>query len=342
MKTVEILLATYKPNLTFFKKLLLSLNRQTYKNISLIVRDDSGDEEEFKIVKKCVEKYITKFKYKIKRNHKNLGSNKTFELLTQESNSYYLAYCDQDDIWEKEKIEKLVKNIEDERAVLSYSDLSIINENDKLIAKSFLKVNKRVKHKKGDRLFKYFLSRNSITGCTILIKSEVAKKALPFCKQYYVHDHWLALYSSSLGKISYIPQPLIRYRLHSNNQIGASMLKNIGTLEVYYKEKVLKEKKKYDYLKKTYNFSTENKKHIKKMAEWIEIRQAFFTKKTIKTTFAMIKKINYDYQLVIFEILVNNMPKKLANKIINKLGDGSFEINHVETSNRNDNKRIDA
>jgi cellulose synthase/poly-beta-1,6-N-acetylglucosamine synthase-like glycosyltransferase len=41
MKKVDILLATYKPNIDYFIKLLISLNNQTYSNINIVVRDDS-------------------------------------------------------------------------------------------------------------------------------------------------------------------------------------------------------------------------------------------------------------------------------------------------------------
>lgn len=38
------------------------------------------------------------------QNKKNIGSNKTFELLTSIADGDYIAYCDQDDIWEQPSI----------------------------------------------------------------------------------------------------------------------------------------------------------------------------------------------------------------------------------------------
>lgn len=319
MKNVDIVLATYRPNTTYLEKLLISLNNQAYPNINLIVRDDSGDIKEYDKVKTLISKNITAFDYKIYQNDKNLGSNRTFEELTKDSNADYIAYCDQDDIWEKEKIIRLVEEMERKNAILSYSDLSIIDEKDNLIADSFKDIHKRLKHVEGDNLFKYFLRRNSITGCTMLIKSEIAKEAIPFCSDFYVHDHWLALFASSIGNIAYVPEPLIRYRIHKGNQIGASMLSGIETRDDYYRKKLLKEREKFNYLLLNYKFNQANKKSIKNIIQWTEERIDFFEKKNLSNSLSMIRKIKDDYQLILLEIALNYLPHEVNKKIINKV-----------------------
>lgn len=319
MKTVNIVLATYKPNIMFFEKLLKSLNDQTYQKIKLIVRDDSEDYEEFEKIRALISKTVIAFDYEIFRNNKNLGSNKTFEELTKDASAEYIAYCDQDDIWEKEKIEKLVNVIEREKAVLSYSDLSIIDENDKLTANSFKNINKRLNHLEGNNLFEYFLRRNSVTGCTMLIKAEVAKKAIPFCNDFYVHDHWLTLFASSIGKIAYVPEPLIRYRIHGGNQIGASMLSGIECKADYYRKKLLKEKVKYNYLLDNYKFDADCRDLINKTLCWTEERISFFENSNLKNSITMINKIKDDYQLILLEIAINYLPNTVSRKVINKL-----------------------
>lgn len=56
--------------------------------------------------------------------------------------------------------------------------------------------------------------KNFITGCTIISKKELIDKILPFpnTSKYVLHDYWLALIISQYGKISYIEEPLIKYR----------------------------------------------------------------------------------------------------------------------------------
>ena len=112
---VSILLAAYKPNYDWFKEQLISLNNQTYDNIELIIYDDCPDEP---ISEEFVSKYITNFNYKIIRGKINKGSNKAFEELTKIAEGIYFAYCDQDDIWEADKIELLINKIEKDKSVL--------------------------------------------------------------------------------------------------------------------------------------------------------------------------------------------------------------------------------
>jgi len=319
MKSVSVVLATYKPNIEYFEKLLYSLNNQTYSNIEIIIRDDSDDEVTYCEISKMIKEKISNFDYVIYKNNKNIGSNRTFEILTKEAKGDYIAYCDQDDIWEKEKIYKLVEAIEKENAVLCYSDLSIIDNNDKLVTKSFRNIHIRLKHLYGENLFGYFLRRNSVTGCTMLINSYIAKEAIPFCHNYYVHDHWLTLFASMKGIIAYVKEPLIQYRIHDNNQIGASMLQGINSKEDYISKKLFKEKEKYEYLLKNYEFNDIQRKQIMKMGEWTQSRIDFFQSKSFKNTITMIRNIREDWQLVTFEMIIHLAPKGVVEKLFKKI-----------------------
>lgn len=319
MKTVDILLATYKPNVVFFKKLLRSLDFQSYDSINIIIRDDSGSDTEFEIVRKLIKENIKKFSYQILRNNTNIGSNRTFEKLTLDSTADYLAYCDQDDIWDENKIEKLVHSIENENSILSYSDLSIIDKDDNLKNKSFQELNKRVKHLYGYKLFPFFLRRNSVTGCTMLIKSDVAKAAVPFLHEIYFHDHWLALFSTSIGKISYVSEPLVKYRIHGGNQIGYSRLKGIECRDDYYSKKLLIEKEMFELLLKEARFNEINKQHINEIINWVDSRIYFFDNTNFKSFFNMSKGLTKDLQLFSLEVFIVISPKIISNYVLRKL-----------------------
>lgn len=69
----------------------------------------------------------------------------------------------------------------------------------------------------GKEQFTCLLSRNFVTGCTTLVRTDFAKRILPF-PQEFVHDTWLALHASADDSLHIVRQPLIKYRLHENNQ----------------------------------------------------------------------------------------------------------------------------
>lgn len=313
--TVSILLATYKPNMTYFEKLLISLNEQTYPNLTLIVRDDSDDEFWFKRISNLITTTITEFEFTITRNLQNMGSNRTFEQLTLESDSRYCCYCDQDDIWEKEKIEQLVEKLEEEQAVLVYSDLSIIDQDDNQTAASFTDINKRVVHRYGEGLFPILLRRNSVTGCTMLMRTDIAKAAVPFAHEFYVHDHWLTLYASTQGKIAYEKQALVRYRIHDGNQIGATLLSGITSRKEYVDNRIQTEKRKYEYL--LTRFSTaEQSSEINLQLEWTKARLNYFAHPSITTGKRLLAGYKFDKQLTLFELVLATVPKIFSEKII--------------------------
>lgn len=318
-KTVSIVLAIYKPNKAYLSKLLKSLNNQQYSPLELIVQDDSEDTMEYEELKKYLETYITNLDYKLGRNIKNLGSNRTFENLTKEARGEYIAFCDQDDIWEPNKISKLIDKIEEEKSILCYSDLSVIDSKDNQIATSFTKLNKRINHLHGDDLFKYLLRRNFVTGCTMLIRSDIAKEAIPFCHDFYVHDHWLSLFAASKGSISYVAEPLIKYRIHGNNQIGSTVLNGIESKSDYIVNKLNREIDKYNCLLEEYEFNENHRKDIYEILKWTKERTDFFKEKNFKNLIKVLKKIKIDYQLIILELFINLSSNKLSKYALKKI-----------------------
>ncbi len=214
---ISILMAVYEPRLEWLREQLESLNNQTYTNLRLYIRDDCSPTVSFEDIKALADECITAFQYTIEQNPQNLGSNCTFEQLTKEAEGEYFAYCDQDDVWLPEKLTALKEIMEDEQAKLVCSDMFIIDENSKRVADSITKVRRHHKFRSGDNLAPKLIVSNFVSGCTMLVRAEIAKEAMPFCP-YMVHDHYLALYAATKGKIVSVQTPLIEYRIHQSNQ----------------------------------------------------------------------------------------------------------------------------
>ena len=115
---IAILMAVYEPRMDWLREQLESLNAQTYPNLRLYIRDDCSPAVPFEEIRALVETCITKFPFTIARNAENVGSNKTFERLTEEAEGDLFAYCDQDDVWLPEKLEILQEEMERTGALL--------------------------------------------------------------------------------------------------------------------------------------------------------------------------------------------------------------------------------
>lgn len=72
---------------------------------------------------------------------------------------------------------------------------------------------------RGDALA-LLLKRVMITGATMALRRQVLLDALPLPESGWVHDAWIGTLAATRGQVSTLPEALVDYRLHSNNQLG--------------------------------------------------------------------------------------------------------------------------
>ncbi len=212
-------MAIYEPNTGWLMEQLKSIDRQTYPNINIYAIDDCSCSVEYSKIEDCFKECIKNFSYKLSRNEKNLGSNSTFEKLTEIADGEFYAYCDQDDIWLPHKIVSLYEAIGLKNSAMAYCSVSVIDHTGKLKAKTLSELYPRFKCIEGAGLSECYFFRNCSLGCASLYHGSVAKKALPFPK-HTVYDHWLAIIASGEGKVVWVKEPFVYHRIHNGNQTG--------------------------------------------------------------------------------------------------------------------------
>ncbi len=267
---ISILMAVYEPRLDWLKEQLESLEAQTYPNLRLYIRDDCSPTVNFGEIEELVGECIRSFPYEIKRNEKNLGSNLTFEQLTRETEGEYFAYCDQDDVWLPEKLTVLQEEMEESGALLVCSDMYIINGEGKQVADSITKVRRHHRFHSRKDLGKGLLFHNFVTGCTMLVRAEDAREAVPFCP-YMVHDHYIALWCAERGSILSIERQLIFYRIHSGNQTG--LLSGVTDKESYAVVRIIGMKNRLVWLDENFLCGEALRKTVREGRIWSEARE---------------------------------------------------------------------
>ena len=299
---IAVLMAVYEPNISWLYEQLCSINRQTYPNISLYLCDDGSDDEVYESIKQCVTKCITNFHVTLIRNEKNMGSNATFERLTNIAEGDYFAYSDQDDIWEDEKLSALYQYLISEKAVMSYSDMSVIDENGKKTAESLTEIRPRLEYLSGKSLSEKYFFRNCTAGCSMLIKSNIAKLAIPFPKST-VCDQWLAILASCNGKIVFVNKSLIRYRQHGNNQTG--ILYGVNDKKSYMEKRLIPLIERMEYLKKYYRIPDEMK--------------SFIDARLNGKIFGIFRGRAYSPYDAKFEIVIRILPSFIVSRLLDKI-----------------------
>ena len=110
-EVVDILVTTYNTNEKYLKKQIESILRQTYKNIKIYISDDNSNKNEIKELLEEYEKNDNRIRLFLQPQ--NLGYNKNFEFLLQQSTANYIMFSDHDDVWHKDKVEKSLKLLKD-------------------------------------------------------------------------------------------------------------------------------------------------------------------------------------------------------------------------------------
>ena len=228
---IVILLSTYNGE-DYLAEQLDSLLKQTYSNFIIIIRDDASTDSTEQIINHYVERNQGKI-HKLPGINSNVGPSSSFGLLIKYAikekialglSRLYMMLCDQDDIWIEEKLEiQMLAMLNAERKspdapVIVHSDLKVVDESKEVIAESFVEYQGlEVERNK----FTNIVISNLVTGCTTLFNEELAQIALPIPGNAIMHDWWLALTASVFGRVIFIDMPLVEYRQHQNNTIGA-------------------------------------------------------------------------------------------------------------------------
>ena len=277
-KKIDILLATYNSNLDFLKEQIDSILTQTYKNISLLISDDKSSNQKVIDLLKEYEKKDKRIRVFLQEE--NLGYNKNFEFLLKCSGADYIMFCDHDDIWNSDKVEKSLKKMLEEKVDLIYCNAEQINEKGEIIQKNYFKYKNVPLINKKSHLA---ISRCIGIGCSQIITKDVKNKMLPFLNSVIAHD-WLSSFIANENRgICYIKEPLFKYRLHTNNVFGGrSLAQNLSRWKKengtsyksylkYRKEKVI-DKAYLDGAKMCLDYSKneENKEFLKKLINYYE------------------------------------------------------------------------
>ncbi|MDR1204325.1 MAG: glycosyltransferase, partial [Peptococcaceae bacterium] len=232
---ISVVMAVYRPDPRYLEAQLNSVKSQDDPNFELAVRDDSADEGRTAALLTSLLKDFP-HPFRVTVHVHNLGSVRTFEALTRDAAGAFIAYCDQDDVWEADKLSALRAAMTAE-VTLAYCGMRFIDTEGVPIINPPKPPWRR---RWGLGLDAYLAYYNFVTGCTMMLRRELAVTALPV-PDGYVHDHWLALNAARNGAFAFIRRPLVNYRLHERNQIGVDTLPGIQDKASYAQKRLLPE-----------------------------------------------------------------------------------------------------
>ena len=212
----------------YVREQLASIAAQTRLPDELVVCDDRSTDKTVE----CVREFARSapFAVRLVENEKNLGSTKNFERAIELCEGDFIAFADQDDVWLPEKLRRLDDALAHQNVALAFADGEVVDENLRSLGQRVWQTirfgDAEQKLFNEGRAFSVLLDHNVATGAAMAIKSEFRELILPIPSDLVhscipvLHDWWAALLVAAAAKISFISEPLFKYRQHSTQQMG--------------------------------------------------------------------------------------------------------------------------
>ena len=211
---IDIVLATYNGE-KYIGEQIDSIINQTFKEWRLIIRDDGSKDKTAELIEEYSKKdsRITV----INDGKGNLGFNGNFTTLLEASSADCVMICDQDDSWVPEKIEIMYNEIskyKKDDKILVHSDVYLTNEKLEITNSFFI-------GKRGSRCgINGIIMANSVQGASCMM-TKALKESYLKNRVNMPYDYNISLIAEMTGKRVYIEKPLMYYRQHQSNAIGA-------------------------------------------------------------------------------------------------------------------------
>ena len=215
---IQVLLATYNGR-RHLPMLLDSVFRQTRPG-DILARDDGSTDDTLDILRQHAPRVQV-----MAGSDGNVGARANFNQLLMAATAQYVALADQDDLWEPDRLEagmavmlELEAQFGPQHPVLVHGDLRVCDADGNELCSSLWKFQRL---DPGVRSFSRLLVQNNVTGCTVLANRALLDLALPVPQEAVMHDWWLTLVAAAAGSIGVVSRPLVGYRQHDCNQLGA-------------------------------------------------------------------------------------------------------------------------
>lgn len=276
---VQILMSTYNGE-RFLREQIDSLLKQTYQNIEILIRDDGSKDRTPEILKEYQQNYPNIQVYL----EENAGVNESFFELLRKSDADYVAFCDQDDVWLEEKVQKAVEKLQGIREPALYCS-------NKILVDSNLNVIAENNHRKLRPGFENAVVECICTGCTSMMNRRLAERIKEHIPEHaIIHDWWCYLTASYLGKVIYDDNAYIWYRQHGGNVIGASngFFSQVKAKAAYLKKNKGKLQKQLQEFARIFSENPEKDKLVKDILNTAKISGRFqmvFSKRFYRQSF---------------------------------------------------------
>ena len=217
---VSVIVTTYNRKELLSKTLKAILN-QTYKDFELIVVDNYSDYDFEQLIQQFNDKRIRAFR---NQNNGIIATNRNYAI--RKAKGEFLAFCDDDDIWYPNKLERCLEEIKDNDILYHklVTNTGFVMETENIYGKAI----------------QYLSKRNYLAYSSVFLRKEIAFNVGlldedPLLVAVEDYDFWIRI-STLSNKFGYIDEILGQYYVGNDNM--SYKFENIERLfNLYYKRK---------------------------------------------------------------------------------------------------------
>ena len=279
MDKIEVLMAVYNGS-AYIREQIDSILNQTYENWHLTISDDGSTDGTDLIA----DEYAAKYPEQITRVYSGVrfgNARDHFMWLSENCTSRYMLYSDQDDVFNPEKMSRLMDAMQNaerqwgrDLPILVFSDQTVVDEKLNVIEPSLMRCQKQAFDS-----FDYhaLLIQNVVTGGAMMVNRPLCSLAVQ-CRsreRIIMHDWWMAATAARFGKIIYLDEPLSLYRQHGGNSVGAKQVGSAGYIAGMMgnlrgvREMILRKKSQAGVFEETYTalLTAEDRQFLSRMKQ---------------------------------------------------------------------------
>lgn len=185
------------------ESVLLNLSEED----ELIISDD-GSKDHTREILRCYREQDDRIRlYKGPQK----GINANFEFALKKAKGDFIFICDQDDIWEKNKKDLVLKAFSEHHCMALVHDCRVIDDNEEEIIPSFMEY-----RGSAPGIIKN-IAKNSYIGCCMAFRRELLDLIFPIPCNIEMYDQWIGVLADVYGGSFFLKEKLIRYRRHGEN-----------------------------------------------------------------------------------------------------------------------------
>lgn len=214
----------------FLREQVRSICLQTLPPQEIVLSDDASGDGSVDVVRTAVtecaaERPEHSVALRVFENRPALRVVKNFEQAIGACGGDLIALSDQDDVWMPDRLALMAARFDqDPQLLLLHTDARLVGAQREDLGETLFHAlevtSSELERVHAGRAFDVLLRRNLVTGATTVFRRRLLSDALPLPVEW-VHDEWLGIIASATGRVDLLEQPLIEYRQHESNQIGA-------------------------------------------------------------------------------------------------------------------------